>query len=202
MSEAKTTIDLQPFCAKERSRYSIEIPFVQGGFRYATNSRIIVRVPADGEPDTVVDDFKFPDAGILPWRPAGELRPWPAAAYIRKVMDCHECDGAGVINQQKCSHCGGNGECPDCGGEGRCVECNGSGYSGGQICSACDGAKETEQDFATPIDSRHVRASNDKLIRALPNVCWVATGTPSPTSPIYFTFDGGEGMVSPVRVDE
>lgn len=80
---ATAQIDLQAFCGEQpHDRYVLDRQFVRGGWRYATDKNIIVRVPANGEHDTICTDRKktFPPVNWLPWlHTSKELvwQPWP-----------------------------------------------------------------------------------------------------------------------------
>lgn len=94
------TIDLEAFCC-ETSRYSLLHPFVQDGWQYATDGRIMVAVPAEGEPDSAEPDKRYPKgmASYLIEPTDAEFVPWPESGY------CYACDGNGVANLP-CEACG------------------------------------------------------------------------------------------------
>jgi hypothetical protein len=114
-------------CAGEDSRYAIREPWVAGGFRYATDGRIVIRQKT-GDPDT-------PRGDRGPWPPAHSLH-WDAALYSPdavpvpqvevQMVPCDECAGKGELEWKRkdrwcetlrkmlpCENCGGTGEVPN-----------------------------------------------------------------------------------------
>lgn len=109
---------LRACCAKEASRYSVTEPWVAGGFRIASDGRVLVRLPttaADSKPPKGVmypptDDVLkgvFVDDGVACPDPGPE-----------RVAECERCRGLGIA---RCDldH---EHDCPDCGGRGQLVE--------------------------------------------------------------------------------
>lgn len=112
------TIDLQQFCTSPEDimRYDMSKPWIDGTWRYATNSRIIVRVPAESadKPDDV------PDAGYLfkDFRAehcTEELPKWDGSMYEYQeeceFPQCH--DGKISGGKNECEECGGKGWTPE-----------------------------------------------------------------------------------------
>ncbi len=119
--------DLTPFCARSDSRYVISTPWVAGGWRYAADGRIAVRVPAGGEPDTV-DERKLPPAGEVFARPGVDFaacsEPLPTGEYLVHPIDrCPRCAGTGFMDSVHCEECGHlvreGPRCEVCGGDGK-----------------------------------------------------------------------------------
>jgi hypothetical protein len=104
--------------AKEDGRYSISKPFIAGGYIYATDGRICVRmpVPPDGI-DGLDASTKNPDPSTVGWEgpfhadasPVPELTP-------DETKDCVCCGGQGI---HRCEV-----ECADCDGTGEITEIN------------------------------------------------------------------------------
>ena len=164
-------VDLQQFCADGTSRYNFHRPFVKGGFLWATDARILVRVHSD-EPDTVPEHGKFPNVMAV-WEPgfdsAGEFVPLPNLRY--ELVACEECGGCGRYI------------CPTCEHEDDCSECDGSG----EVFSPC-WLKIGANSFAAELI--------DKLKR-LPGISVVIQGADGFKKPMSFRFDGAEGLISP-----
>lgn len=80
------------FCG-ENARYEMDEPFVFQGRRYATDSRVCVRVEAAGEADSA---GRKPPVIKLPWSmlEVTPLRNWPVAAY-RFEERWEKCDVCG-----------------------------------------------------------------------------------------------------------
>ena len=172
-----------PFCEKEPCRYGINEPFVVGGFRYATDGKLAVRVPADGEPDA---DYKIK----LP-RKIGELfKPaavewllWPA------VEVCGNCNGSGVVLGD-CDMCSGTGdhEC-SCGDKHECGYCEGDG----KVDDLCDCRRAVGG--SVKCGASEISMYYSRKISQLPRASYQPTATPA--TPVHFKFDGGEGVVMP-----
>ena len=164
-----TEIDLKPFCHTDVKRYAMDKPFVIDGWEYATDGRICVRIPADGEPNALEpkDGKKRP---TKPWEIFAEV---PADAVWRKwpkVSKCVNCNGTG--NVDGCAGC-------------KCGRCPGDADSG----CTCRNPGTFERRFGKVELSRHYAA----LVATLPNVRYVPQ--PNSDAPLAFCFDGGEGRV-------
>lgn len=189
----QAAIDLQPFCAKEDWLSARAAPFVAGGWRYACDGIICVRMPAPGEPDDPI-----------PWRttiadlfhPIGATPPWPTGGEVRGECDCDDCDGEGKVGiESKCPKCYGDGECSHCGRE--CENCDGEGMieSGGRDCPACGGKGRVEGLLHRVIGVHCIAGKYDALIRTLPNVRY-EVGAKDCAKPLAFVFDGGQGVIA------
>lgn len=169
-------IDLQPFCSTEEYRAYIMKPWTRGGFTWATNGHILVRVLArDG------------------------VEPNPDAPNPEPLMSCH--DGAEfsplpVVKRwpkepraKKCEVCMGNGKDPEFESV-PCFECDGSGLGNGPLVSV--GIRgETFQ-------TKYIR-----LIQTLPGAefaIWPHPAGPTSrvTKPTPFRFSGGLGALMPL----
>jgi len=170
-----TKEQLMPFCSTDECRPMLLKPWTRGAFTYATNGRIIVRLAA--MPD-VEECPSAPDAGKMMalYKPATRLVPIPELQPnpISRIIECVECDGSGIV------------EC-DYGHEHQCPECDGSG-------------KEEKIDcIKMKIGSRIINAKYLHMIRDLPNVMIQEDGEAMDN--MQFTFDGGVGMISPMRFE-
>lgn len=115
MKEQANEIDLDCFCAEEGyAMRRLERPFVWKGWKYATDGRVLVRVPAPGEPDSSESDGGKVPKGIEDLiKPVdGDWMPWP------EVEPCESCRGDGMTACPgcECGHCDGDKdiECTDC----------------------------------------------------------------------------------------
>lgn len=78
-------MDITKFCAEEDARYPISKPWVKDGWKYATDARIVVRVPTD-EPDSKTQMYQI--VSLFAARPvAGKPATWA-------IIPTH--DGSGV----------------------------------------------------------------------------------------------------------
>lgn len=195
-----TEIDLQIWCDPDSPRF--RQPFVRNGFRYATDGRTLICLPASGEPDTenseglYIPDFR----AVLAPAESLTFAPWPAdwesletkeiEGKSVKCPDCHgetkECMRCRGFGQIECGECEQDYDCPDCKGKG-CV---------GEKCTKC-GNRGTVTKLGRAlrlavgiwVDERYLR----RLV-SLPNLRW--TGVVN--RPVFFRFDGGEAAVMPV----
>ena len=193
--------DLQPFCSVDETRYGLLQPFNHGPHTYATDGRVIVRVPKIEE---------IPDRKGLPKNPADVI---PAGIGYKPVelppnwenyqptkLECKDCKGTG--QQIKCRHCNGTGEveCESCGHEDNCEHCRGSGMAptkdqGNSVeCEECDGTGEYEKPFSVALN-RGAVAVDLRYLRLVMKLPGVALTYLDELAPIRVDFDGGEGAM-------
>src|SRR5581483_439162 len=101
------TIDLQPFCfaVDDYTRYDLTEPFVFDGWRYATNSRVMVRVPAPGEANT--GGRNLPDVTSLV-RQMSRCRKKPhKASEVICFREPHQCPTCGHSEQKPTAYFAG-----------------------------------------------------------------------------------------------
>jgi hypothetical protein len=106
-------INLQMFCASEENKYRLNSPFSRAGYTWATDGKILVRVPLRED---------VPEVGEAPhaegaWTHADGAFVPVIAFDIPKadLMQCDMCDGRGTEH-----------DCPNC--ECKCDECDGTGH--------------------------------------------------------------------------
>lgn len=97
-------MDLKKFCGERVEKFDFTEPFVLGQWRYASDSRICVRVPALHEPESPRVST-LPPVEALPWDflslPTGE---WKASASFEDWDTCPTCHG---VEEVKCMTCHG-----------------------------------------------------------------------------------------------
>lgn len=176
-----TIIDLTPYCSTDDTRMNLHLPWRVGGFVYATDGRIIVRVSADLYPH-VAERPEAPkkpteDKSMFPWDhhhlDVSLWRTPPKDMLLCNHPVCAECKGTGV---HKCHQCDNEHECGACHAWGRL------GTIG-------------------HIDIGPVRLSSlySYLLCLLPEVeLWIDPRNDSIDS-VPFRFEGGLGYVMPVR---
>lgn len=166
---------LSKFCAQPpmlADREWLTKPFTLEGWTYATDGRIAIRVSA--VPDVPAHDL-LPKA-VVALFPTDEGRTWSPVPVILQATP-------------KCERCGGTGkhECV-CGDQHGCVACQGRGERWTM------GSKASVVMFGEiGLHPYYV----DKL-RLLPGVKLSATG--GPHDPVAIKFDGGEGVLMPMRI--
>lgn len=156
-----TTSDLWALCVEsDYSRYNIGKPFIQNGWRYATDGRIAIREPAPGESDS---EGKYPRMVEL-FKPAKCTEPWPEPTGEVRWDRCDDCCGSGVAHDI-CPECNGKGmeECPKSGNVEECGKCKGAGTIPTDMpCPVCNGQKVVACPMQTVdgrwLDARYTQA--------------------------------------------
>lgn len=174
-------------------------PLLDGGKLVASDGRILIVFddPSQysGEACQVVDgkyDRDGAKARAYPWQKAVQ----PISAVITWQIPPNvegpppEVDERWVLTFP-CSTCGGDGicECCDCDTSHSCGHCDGTGTCRETV----DEANERVAFGYVDIARRYAW-----LISTLPNVTWAAQ-LDNDESPILFRFDGGQGVVMPMR---
>jgi len=179
----KMEIDLQRFCLSgdQVSRYTLNKPFVRAGYRYATDTRLCVRVPSPGEEDT---RGIFPAAEILECGFTSNCTHEISEAVPMADMDvCPECatvcetcadEGEGMI-----------GEDWDC---SPCIDCV-DGFRYSATCVLCNGSHRMPYML---YGKTIIAPNNHQRISTLPGVRWSEGKLGLPM--VAFTLDGGEGV--------
>lgn len=206
------TIDLKKFCENDRCRPYLNNPFSIGDFTYASDGRIAVRVPrlesvgeVEGAPDTILKVFTenliaFDQATLVPKPPQVADLSCKACKRTGKVTLCETCGGEGY---QECD-LGHDHDCEDCDGNG-VIAVHPGGEKDGIECPECDGLgkiPDTPQGLGTGviIDGKvGVGLGYLRKLADLPLVRWSLDHRTYPEAPIPFWFDGGEGILMPMR---
>lgn len=166
-------MNLEQFCGDPDSRHQISTPFRVGEFDYATDGRIMIRVPSTGD-HRHRDDA--PNAFVEKYfsRECGEFSELPAFDVWKEE------------DLKPCSPCGGTGD----GEFGECQYCDGWGFGTGE--------RETDKvellgGFASDLYlSRIMNFPNIRIAKCVP---W-----PKEDGAVYhFAFDGGEGVLMGMR---
>ena len=196
-----TTDQLEKFCDPLEGRDITKSPFNYGGYTWATNGRIMVRVPLiagarDADYKAAADMFGDGMVGTgiaLPTIPPPVLEP------------CLECGGKGFYQERKCPNCHGEGEieCATCGHESDCDRCKSTGYipdltAPKEPCEDCGGTGQKETLVSSEVGITHFRNRYLRLIADLPGFEFQAHALDMPGR---FRWDGGEGMLMPVRIN-
>jgi hypothetical protein len=194
-----TKEDLMKFCSDtDTDRFNLSVPWSIGDFTYASNGHIIVRVPrlADIESNAgpKVDDLFHADppawfhlSGLS--LPEIEIKECSTCGGKGKDCECPECNGAGEIEFDnmrsrytvECLTCGGFGNIKD-----DCLDCSGKGTI------------EIEKPYPFKIGTSHFQVIYLRWLAELPN-CSIGP-SPDPLKPAPFRFDGGDGLLMPMRV--
>lgn len=198
--------DLWQFCmvaeTAMRSRYDLSQPFSRGQYTYATNGHIIVRVPRIVE-DAEAHWPKIEDVTAAISHDA--LSPLPVLC-TDDPGECPTCKGFGVVRP----HMAFGMQCEGC---KRCTW----GYIPArkphpdqETCDECEGRKVTwPKDAKVMLTHRCAIAPRYyRMIAALPNAqidltvdCVSASWEKDQAvRGVTFAFDGGDGLVMPIRI--
>ncbi|MCK9361657.1 hypothetical protein M0Q28_05570 [Patescibacteria group bacterium] len=163
---------LKKFCAAaDGSRINLH-PWSKGEYSYATNGHIIARVPRLA--DVPERDGALSTDYLFPY---ADPPAWFALSDIElakvKTVDCSECDGDGEVRHEECPDCDGH-PCPDCDGTGKVTPMQ-----------------------PVAVGNSHYQLAYLLILKALPN-CKIGPNV----NPMYqapFTFDGGDGLLMPMK---
>lgn len=190
----KNEVDFLPFCDDESIRVNMSIPWVKDGFRYATNSRIMV-MQFTGEPDTPEGEKPFPNAASVrdSFLNVNANTPWPES-----FPDCPTCGKSGMVEVFECGNCGGMGyqEC-NLGHEHDCDFCDGTGNAKGRFrrgesrFDICDDMRRC----AVKIGGRSFQRYLIRMIEDhLPGPFVYAVKSESEDNPAIMVIECGEGI--------
>jgi hypothetical protein len=176
-----TTELLQKFCANDSTRPELSKPFTQGGYTYATNNVVVLRVPA------------IPDVPENPSAPKEmekrTFQEWPidtSKSHIVASLTIPELKGP-----LSCKTCGGSGT--------HYCEC---GCEDPHTCGDCDGQKEfSEMPVAVDLGKHRVSHLVLNALKSLPN-CVIQESSIDGKSALGIIFDGGDGRFMPMRRDD
>lgn len=166
---------LKEFCCTDEDRPSIQTPWSEGMWSYASDGRIMVKIPRDVN---IPENPKAPTRLHEVWKafPDGEVD-WMPLPEIPEKPDPERC-----------------GECL---GSGRCIcSCEHE-----HDCGQCDGTGEKEVIQSIHYGVRRMNCDYLRLIERLPNpLCAVAYGDKH--TALAFKFDGGTGLVMPIKQED
>ncbi|MGC4017517.1 MAG: hypothetical protein QM755_23830 [Luteolibacter sp.] len=200
-------ITLHRFTSTDHLRPEIGLPYNQSGYTYATDGRIMIRVRESDVTGQLFAGNKGPSKACADFFPLGASK-WPEVEFppLWQFIPEETCE---------CDVCGGSGfapvDCEACEGDGgkyddavkmwsSCAHCNGAGEkqsTSGVKCHECEaGRMEVGTTVALNRGAIFTVLYYLKLIAALPN--WKVRWR-DPSATLYFTFDGGEGVLQLMR---
>jgi hypothetical protein len=212
------SLDLTKFCDPERGGKTTAAPWTLGEFTYAVDGFIAVRVARqtlEGILDAP-DEQKGADyiAGLIAAGDRAKAEPVPAlpdcerencgvCRGCKRVVECDECYGQG---SRECD-LGHDHDCESCDGRGVFYGLGSSSDTDTKRCPVCHGEgwlpNFADNSWRGPVVMVHngrERAfsyRNMHRLHMLPGVVWHLPE--SPDDPAVFWFDGGEGVVMPMR---
>ena len=204
-------IDIDRFTGVEDVRAWLNAPWRRDGKLYATNGHFMIELADDGREAVDATD-KHPNCSLLfEKRTHGAFFTLPDLA---QPVPCESCAGSGMCYREDCDDCDGNGffdhgryeyECKHCDSEG-CFTYHGAGVPEGRTesrCRDCYGLGERvnyREDPGTETVLGELKFAT-RLLRpllALPGI--EVACCPEPNAALWFKFDGGRGLVMPMRI--
>jgi len=195
---------LQKFCAANDYREYIRRPWKVGERVYATNGKYAIRLDsADGHSVEEITGKRANVEKLIAEHVV--VSEWGSVPNLPAKIDCWACRGTGKVRLGECEDCDGNGSFWHGNHDYECQNCDGTGWhavDGGaeQDCSHCLGIGEElcRRENFTKVYNATVDGAFLRVIAQLPNVK-VSSGKTA-TDPIMFEFDGGCGLLMPLRV--
>ena len=191
-----TEEQLQSFCAKEDIRFCLETPYIQDGYVVASNGHICIRTTGEFPSAVTREDVKPPNITGLIDKTLAALDGVDAIAIpgLPPFVPCSSCNGSG--REFVCVVCAGEGEfdgdgCEECGGAGSVAKNTGINRD----CWFCGGSGEDRGNPVMCGDGWFARRYL-AMIAALPRATIKTNGE---SGCAYFSFDGGDGAVMPIR---
>lgn len=195
---------LMVFCEKpiDGARKGLCNPFNVGEYTYATNGHFAIRIPAKIE-YVAAEDYRVEIAKMFsdPAIPADKFIDLPIIESPEEHVICSKCNGTG--SDIECTDCDGSRKVhwESEGGyeyDATCEMCNGTGKIKGP-CEKCGATGKTAKDKLIDVGSKLLNARYLAIIaNTLKNVK-IAPDAVSELSPVPFIFDGGEGIIMPLR---
>lgn len=183
---------LKPFCYRHDDRGDwIKKPWTIGDYTHATDGRILVRAPKLDGFDASEEAVKK-TAGVIAqfseWQKVNHGMPLPPFKP-RETENCQTCKGSGSACYVECDTCGGaislNGQTINC------VDCTGTGHR----------LKHDGGNFApVKLGSQWTSSFYYEKLASLPGLVWFNNS--DALGPIYFRFDGGDGLLMPLKYEE
>lgn len=196
-----TREDLLPFC--DEKRLGMFSPFSVGDFTYATDHKVVVRVPRVADVGPIKTAPNVVGLFAQQFRTAGEGVPLPEELPPLETKPCPECDGAKRI--KVCPFCDGSGEvecdmghkhnCPDCESKGKVPSWN----DFGDACGACQGRGVKEGDSKLQIGHWFFSVLSLRKLHKLPGLrLFPDNHAATNRGTACFIFAGGSGLIQSV----
>lgn len=163
-------IDLSLFCGTDKHRPHLHQPFSRGDWTYATNGHILVRQPRRTDVPEVKNSPN-PEKLFAAVDVSLPSRPLPVFEFpTPERTTCLSCEGRGTEH-----------DCPDC-------QCE---------CEICGGRGERVERITAGIGATSFSAKYIAMLAALPDI--KVPAEPPIDAAMYFTFDGGDGLLMPMK---
>lgn len=200
--------DLMPFCAAKTDRHRAALwePWSEGEYTFATDAKVIIKVPRLAEvperadaPKRVEEELFAKRPPRSPWFMMPELPPVEMQTCTRckgtaiAYLPCEKCEGEG---QETCEACGHDHDCPACKGDGEVKDNSATP----KACPHCTSGQHPKEQFAMCGENKY-NTIFLRRIAQLPSVVFSETqNSPTEFGPLAFRFNEGEGRLMPVRL--
>lgn len=207
---------IRRFCAGrapgDHGRFREPVASACGAWTYATDGRILVRVPhCGGVPEASVCNVGALAGLVGTWDNTLAFRPVPEVAEP-KASPCKRCAGTGKEYFRNCPVCSGRGwltasgddnshhqlDCPRCDGRGR-VKGSADNHNDSEECLYCHGRGVELELLCTDLGESRFNNAYLRLIATLPGA--EIEASPKVAAVARFRFSGGIGFLMPVRKD-
>ena len=197
---------LKLFCHPDRE--VTRAPFSRGDYTYATNGFCAVRVPRmaeiTNEVESRIESLDWDFDSVTKWLtpPSVDEASFVECGYCEGngfMVDCDECDGEGEVELQS-DYNDYSFKCKGCDGEGVIAGSNALAFEDKHNCTRCGGSGK-KSNGPIQFGDQYLHPENLAIINKLPNVQMQSqVGVVYNGSVIKFKFDGGVGIVMPVRM--
>ena len=177
-------------------REYLRSPFLLGDYVYASNVAMAVRVPKDSAPEVTSPPGKQRDiAKLFDDARRSDFVPIPTLPEAQRCFTCH---GIGIVGDT-CQVCDGDGEfeyghhiyeCKDCGGTGKMLN-----EASNDSCDTCGGTGQRPRQSVRIGEALYARW----LLAEIIDLPGIRVSPAGPGDAAYFVFDGGEGLLMPMR---
>lgn len=168
------------FCSRDETRIALTLPIDDGEWTYCSDGRVAIRVPKfEHEQNTHAGQPIASLIALFAYDNYVEYRPLPIEPPEKWGKVCDVCEGKGSTNRVQCDSCG---ECVTLRARIECPNCDGSGRNYFNV--------------FVPFGNQLINPKYIRMISTLPNV--VMANHPS-DGPLSFKFDGGTGLLMPMR---
>lgn len=178
MVKERAKIDLTKFCSRDHSNRTK--PFSRGKWTYATDGRICIRVPRLTD---IPENKKAPNCEQI-FKKADENSPYEWVAVPEMTVEtviCFDCKGSGKWRDIDDT----NHPCEECDGEGKVQEIKAVKIPLGDLTIALSNVY---------LDLIRKELSN-------PQIGLIKEAEEShPSMPVKIRFDGGEGLLMPIKI--
>jgi hypothetical protein len=197
---------LRTFCTTDDTRVNLLFPYTIGEFSYASDGRMMVRIPKIETDEPIPGPQSSPRLFPTHRTAAAELPPGWQELHGEE-NECEGCKGSGQrYPHTMCPDCKGEGTitCEECDHERECRNCHSTGTITDTTealltCLDCDGVGRWEDTVAISVSRGVTYVSNQilKKVVALPG--WkLFLPREGKGEALHFTFEGGEGLIMPM----